>query len=146
MSFSDAAENAIMLLIFNATAWADYADNDATSPQTLTPLTLHTTPGPADAGTMSTNEITYSGYARKDWNRASGAGGWTVTGGSVSPQANIDFAAGTAGTSPVATHFGVGKAGGGALPVIVWGTITPNITTGEGVTPRISTASTITLD
>lgn len=100
MSFSDTTETAIMSLIFNATAWANYADNAAASPQTAIAVGLHTA-DPADAGTMATSEVAYTSYARASVNRTTGAGGWTVTGGSVSPGANIDFAAGTGGSGVV---------------------------------------------
>lgn len=144
MSFSDTTETAIMSLIFNATAWANYADNAAASPQTAIAVGLHTA-DPADAGTMATSEVAYTSYARASVNRTTGAGGWTVTGGSVSPGANIDFAAGTGG-SGVVTHASTGKTGGGAAAILLKGSVTPNITTGNGITPRLTTATTLTLD
>lgn len=142
MSISDTTENAVMLLIFNATAWGNYADNAGTTPQTNIAVGLHTA-DPGDTGTMSTSEITYTSYARASVARTSG--GWTVTANSVSPAANIDFAAGTGG-SGTATHLTTGKTGGGAAAILFSGTVTPNIVTGNGVTPRITTATTITLD
>lgn len=142
MSIADTTETAIMALIFNATAWGNYADNAATSPQTNIHTGLHTA-DPADAGTMSTSEITYTSYARTNVARTSG--GWTVTGGSVSPVATIAFPAGTAG-SGTATHLSTGKTGGGATAILFSGAITPNIVTGNGITPQITTATTITLD
>lgn len=144
MSFSNTTETAIMALIFNATAWANYADNAASSPQTTIALALHTA-DPGDAGTMSTSEVAYTSYARASVNRASGAGGLTVTGGSVSPASNVDFAAGTGGSGMV-THASTGKSGGGAAAILLSGTVTPNITTGNGITPRLTTATTLTLD
>lgn len=142
MSFSDTTENAIMALIFNATAWANYADNAASTPQTNISCGLHTA-DPGDAGSMTTSEIAYTSYARANVARTSG--GWTVTGNSVSPAANIDFAAGTGG-SGTASYLSTGKTGGGAAVILLSGPITPNIVTGSGVTPRITTATTITLD
>jgi len=142
MSIADVTENNILKLIFNATAWADIAENDTTSPHTQLAVALHTA-DPGDAGTMSTSETTYTSYARVNINRNSG--GWTVTANSVSPVANIDFPAGTGGSGTV-THFSVGKTGGGASDIMWSGTVTPNIVTGNGVTPRLTTASTITLD
>lgn len=144
MSFSDTTETAIMSLIFNATAWANYADNAAASPQTAISVGLHTA-DPGDAGTMSTSEVAYTSYARVSVNRTTGAGGWTVTGGSVSPGANIDFPAGTGGAGTV-TNASTGKTGGGAAAILLKGTVTPNIATGNGITPRLTTATTLTLD
>ena len=142
MSISNTTESAILVLVFNATAWGNYADNAATSPQTNIHVGLQTA-DPADAGTMSTSETTYTSYARVNVARTSG--GWTETSGSVSPVANIDFPAGTGGSGTV-THFSTGKTGGGAAAILWSGTVSPNIVTGNGISPRLSTASTITLD
>ena len=150
MTISDTTETAILALVFNATAWANYADNAAGSPQTQISVALHAA-DPGDAGTQATSEVNYVGYARVNVARTSG--GWTVTGGSVSPVANIDFPAGTGGGSPdvaVATFFSTGKTSTSpdvGTTAILWsGSISPSITTGNGITPRLTTASTITLD
>jgi len=143
MSISDATENNILKLIFNATAWANVAQNNGTSPLTDIAVALHTA-DPGEAGTQTTSEVTYTNYARVNVVRTTG--GWTASSaGSTSPVANIDFPAGTGGSGTV-THFSVGKTGGGATEILWSGTVTPNIVTGNGVTPRLTTASTITLD
>lgn len=142
MSIADNTESNILKLIFNATPWANYADNAASAPQTNIHVALHTA-DPGDAGTMSTSETTYTSYARVNVLRSTS--GWTVTANSVSPLANIDFPAGTGGSGTV-THFSVGKTGGGATDILWSGTVTPNITVGNGITPRLTTATTITLD
>ena len=142
MSISDATENNLLKLIFNATAWANYADNAASSPETNVVCALHTA-DPGDSGTMSTSESAYTSYARV--NVARTTGGWTVTNNSVSPVAAISFPAGTGGSGTV-THFSTGKSGGGASAILFSGTVTPNIVTGNGVTPQLTTATAITLD
>ncbi len=143
MSFSNAAENAILGLIFNATAWANMADNAAATPQTNISAALHTA-DPGDAGTQSTSEAAYTSYARV--NVARTTSGFTApSGGSTSPAANVDFPTGTGGSGTV-THGSFGKTGGGATDIHVSGTVTPNIVTGTGVIPRLTTASTVTLD
>jgi hypothetical protein len=142
MSFSDAAENAIMALIFNATAWAGMADNAGTTPQANIAVALHTA-DPGESGTLQSSETTYTGYARVSVPRTNV--GWTVTNNSVSPAANIDFPAGTGGGGTV-TNFSAGKTGGGAAAIHMTGTVTPNVVTGNGVTPRLTTATTLTID
>ena len=142
MSISNTTETAILDLIFTAVAWANYADDAAASPQTNIHVGLHTG-DPGDTGTMSTSEAAYTNYARV--NVARTTGGWTTTGGSVSPDANIDFPAGGGGGETV-THFSTGKTGGGAAAILWSGTVSPSIATGNGVTPRLTTATTITLD
>lgn len=142
MSISDTTENAIMLLIFNATTWANYAINATASPETNIVVALHTA-DPGDSGAMNTSEIGYTSYARVNVARTSG--GWTVTNNSVSPVATIGFPAGTGG-SGTATHFSTGKSGGGASAILFSGTVTPNIVTGNGVTPQLTTSTAITID
>lgn len=142
MSISNASETSILRLIFNATAWANVADNAATSPLTNIALGLHTA-DPGEGGDMTTSETTYTSYARAAVARTTG--GFTETSGSVSPVANIDFAAGTGGSGTIG-FFSTGKTGGGATIIFWSGTVTPTIAVGNGVTPRLTTASTITLD
>jgi hypothetical protein len=142
MSIADVTENAILNLIFSATAWANYADNAASTPQTNIAIGLHTA-DPGDTGSMSTSEAAYTSYARANVARSSG---WsTSSAGSVSPAAAINFAAGTGGSGTV-TNFSTGKTGGGAAAILFSGTVTPNIVTGSGVTPQLTTSTTITLD
>lgn len=143
MSISNTTEDAILNLVFRAVAWANYADDAAGTPQTNIHTALHTA-DPGDTGTMSTSEIAYTSYART--NVARTTGGWSASsGGSVSPAANVDFPAGTGG-SGTATHFSTGKTGGGATAILWSGTVTPNIVTGNGITPRLTTGTTCTLD
>lgn len=142
MSFSNTTENSLLLLIFNATAWANYADNAASSPQTNIACALHTS-DPGEAGTMSTNEASYTDYARV--NVARSGSGWTVTNNSVSPASDINFPTGSGG-SGTATHGSTGKTGGGSAAILLSGTITPNLPLGNGITPTIKTTSTLTLD
>lgn len=142
MSIADTTENAILDLIFRATAWANYADNAASAPETNIHTALHTA-DPTDSGTMSSSEVTYTSYARVNVARSTG---WNAaSGGSTSPAATISFPAGTGG-SGTATYFSTGKTGGGATAILFSGTVTPNIVTGDGVTPQLSTSTTITLD
>jgi hypothetical protein len=146
MSIANVTESAILKLVFQAVAWTNYADNAATSPQTQVGVSLHTA-DPGEAGDASTSEVTYTSYTRV--NVARTTGGWTETSGSVSPVANIDFPAGTGG-SGTASFFATAKSNAtpptGAQAILWSGTVTPNIVTGNGVTPRLTTASTITLD
>lgn len=142
MSKSNAFENSLLKLIFNATAIANLADNAASSPLTNLYVSLHTA-DPGEAGDQSTSEATYTSYARVAVLRTSG--GWTVTNNSVSPVANIDFPNCTGGTNTI-TYFGVGTASTGAGVLYYSGTVSPSISVSSGVTPRLTTSSTITED
>ena len=143
MSKSDTFESDLLKLIFNATAIANIADNAGSSPLTNLYLALHTA-DPGDTGTQSTSEATYTGYARVAVARTSG--GWTVSGTSqVALAANVDFPACTAGTNTI-TYFSVGVASSGATKILYSGTVTPNISVSNGVTPRLTTGTVITED
>lgn len=142
MSKSNAHETAYLQLIFNATPFTGIADNAVSSPNTYLYVSLHTA-DPGDSGNQSTSEVTYTSYARVAVLRTSA--GWTVSGGSVTPFANIAFPQGTGG-SGTATHFGVGTSASSGGVLLYKGAITPNITLGIGITPTLTTATTITED
>lgn len=140
--FSDSTENSILNLLYSAVAFANVADNAASTPLTNIHVALHTA-DPGDSGTMSTSEAAYSSYARVNVARSTG---WTTaTTGVISPAAQIDFPAGTGGSGTV-THFSTGKTGGGAAIIFMSGTVTPSIVTGSAVTPHLTVATTLSLD
>lgn len=146
MSKSNSAENHLMLLLFNNTTWANVGDatglpGSATAGSWF--VSLHTA-DPGETGDQTTSEISYTGYARVAVAR-SGAG-WTVTANSVSPAATISFGQMTAGAGGTVTHFGIGRATSGAGELIYSGTVSPNITVANGVTPQLTTGSAVTED
>lgn len=141
MSKGNTFENDLLKLIFQAIAIADLAENDTSSPATTLTVALHTA-DPGEGGDQTTSEISYTGYARQAVARS--AAGWTVTGNSVSPVANIDFPVMTAGAGGTVTHVSVGTGVGNKL--LYSGAITPNIVVTTSVAPRISTATVITED
>ena len=143
MSKGNTFENDVLKLIFNATAIANIADNAASSPLTNLYVSLHTA-DPGEAGDQTTSETAYTGYARVAVARTSG--GWTVTGNSVSPNANIDFGQCSASPGSAITHAAVGTASSGAGKVLYKGALSASITMAVGVIPRLETGSTITED
>lgn len=145
MSASNAAENSLLLLIFNNTNFALIGDATGLRGSTTAGslyLSLHTA-DPGEAGDQTTSEATYTSYARVAVARSSG--GFTVSANAVVLAAQANFPAGTGGSGTV-THFGVGTASSGAGVLLFSGTVTPNIVTGNGVTPSLSVATTVTAD
>ena len=142
MSKGNTFENDILKLIFNATAIANLADNAASSPNTNLYVSLHTA-DPGEAGDQTTNETSYTSYARVAVARS--GSGWTVTNNSVSPAANIDFPECTGGSATI-THFGVGTASSSTGKLLYKGAVSPNISVSSGVIPRLKTTSAITED
>ena len=135
--------NDLLKLLFNNTAIANIGDAGGLQPSAAAGslfVSLHTA-DPGAGGNQGTNEAAYVGYARVAVARSSG--GWTVTGQSVSPAAAIQFPPGTGG-GETCTFAAIGTASSGAGKVLYRGALTPNIVTGNGITPQIPTSSTLT--
>ena len=132
--------NNLLLLIFNATTFANVAKNDTGTPLTNLYVSLHTS-SPGAAGSQNTNEAAYGSYARVAVVRTSV--GWTVTANSVSPVATIIFVTAASGTE-TETYAGIGSDLSGAGNLFYFGPITPNIAVVTGVTPELTTSSTVT--
>lgn len=126
MSLSNAAENHLMLLLFNNTAWANVGDASGLQPSATAGsffISLHTG-DPGETGDQTTSEIAYTGYARQAVARASGAGGWTVTNDTAVNASTITFPTMTAGAGGTATYFVIGRTVSGAGEIIVSGALT----------------------
>ena len=81
--------NNFLALLYNATPWANVADNAASSPITTIYIALSTATG-AIGDTMSTNETAYTNYVRQSVARTTG--GWTAPSSrSTSNVAQITF-------------------------------------------------------
>ena len=142
MSMSNYLETKLLSLLLKGEAIANIADNAGSSPATQYYLSLHTA-SPGEGGSQTTNETTYPGYARMAVSRTSS--GWTVSANTAVLTSAIEFPLGTGG-SGVITHMGIGTDASGAGTLLMYGTVTPNITVGDSIAPRLTTATTITLD
>ena len=131
---SNASETNLLNLLFNNTDWANVGDaaglqNSAAAGSFY--VALHTA-DPGDAGNQSTNEVSYTGYARVAVART--AGGWTVSGNQVSNTATVQFGECTAG-SATATHFSVGLLTSGAGDILYSGSLSASRSISSGITP-----------
>lgn len=146
MSKSNTFENDLLLLLFNNTNIANVGDATGVRGSSTAGslfLVLHTA-DPGEAGTATTSEIAYTGYARQAVARSSA--GFTVSGASVTLANNVDFPEMTGGAGGTVTHFSVVKEVSGASVILYSGTVTPNISVASGVTPRLKAATSITED
>lgn len=142
MSKGSTYETDILSLLLTATPIANIADNAATDPITSIWASLHTA-DPTDNGTQGTSEASYSGYARVSVARSTT--GFVVAGGSASPVAAITFAEAASTTTMTLTHCAFGQTSASTGGKIFYsGEISPNISIGSGVQPRLTTASSIT--
>lgn len=143
MSKSNALETAYLQLLFENSNFANVGDATGLRGSTTAGslyFSLHTA-DPGETGDQTTNEITYTSYARVAVARSSS--GWTVTADAVAVDANVSFPAGTGG-SGTATHWGLGTASSAAGVLLYKGTISPNIVCGNGVTPVLTAGTVVT--
>jgi hypothetical protein len=140
MPKSTTFSNDLALLIFNATAIADIAENDSSSPLTSLYVSLHeSTPG--IGGSQLTGETDYDNYVRVAVTR-SGAG-WTVSGGASENAALIQFA--TCGAlGATLTHVAIGTASGGAGKVLYAGALASSLAVANQIQPQFN-AGTLTI-
>lgn len=145
MSKGNTWENDLLLLVFNNTNAALIGDATGLRGSTTVGslyLSLHTA-DPGEAGTQTTSEAAYTSYARQAVARSSA--GFTVSTNSVVLAAAVNFPAATGGSETI-THFAVGTAVSGTGKILYKGTVTPNIAVSTGVTPQLTTGTTITED
>lgn len=139
MSKVDSAETAILQLILGAKTWTNVAS--ASTASTVIWVSLHTA-DPGDTGTQATSEISYGGYARIATDRTTAA--WHAASGSVSPTATITFPTATSTTTHSVLFFSVGLSSSGAGTALYNGSVSPEISIAQNVTPALTTATAIT--
>jgi hypothetical protein len=146
MSMTNAAEAALLDLLFLNVDWANIGDaaglqNSATAGSFY--ISLHSA-DPGEAGNQSTNEISYTGYARVAVNRT--AGGWTRTTSTIANTALVQFGQCTVGTA-TATHFGIGTDSTGAGNLLLKGALNASLSISNGIQPQFAAgAMTATVD
>lgn len=146
MSKSNTFENELLLHLLNNADIANIGDaaglqNSAAAGSLY--AVLHTA-DPGEAGTASTSEISYTGYARQAIARSSA--GFTVSGATATLTSNVDFPEMTGGTGGTVTHFSIAKESTGASTILYSGAVSPTIVVAVGVTPRLKAATSITED
>jgi hypothetical protein len=137
MSMSNTSENNLLLLLFNNTNWANLGDATGLRGASTAGsffIALHTA-DPGEAGSQTTSEISYTGYARVAVAR-SGAG-FTVASSSVSNAALVTFGPCTAG-SGTATYFSIGRDTSGAGEIILSGALSASLAISAGITPQFA--------
>jgi hypothetical protein len=146
MSMSDAAEAALLDLMFLNINWANVGDATGLRGASTAGsyfLALHTA-DPGEAGNQSTSEVAYTGYARVAVAR--GAGGFTRSGSTVSNTALVQFPVCTGG-SATATHFSIGVASAGATQIVLSGALNASLSISNQIQPQFAaSALTATVD
>lgn len=134
MSKGNTFENDLMKLVFNATAIANIADNAASSPLTNLYVSLHTA-DPGEAGDQTTNEATYTSYARVAVARS--GSGWTVTANEAVNAALVQFPQCTGGSNTI-THVAVGTASSSTGKVLYKGALAASLEVSSGIQPQFA--------
>ena len=137
MSLTDAAENALVLLLFNNTGWANIGDATGLRGSTTAGsfyISLHTA-DPGETGNQTTSEAAYTSYARVAVARSSA--GFTITADTAANTAAVTFPACTGGSATV-TYFGIGTASSGVGNLIASGALTASLAVSNGITPSFA--------
>lgn len=134
MSSSITAANAIQNLIYRAVAWADMAENDATSPATSIDIALHTS-APATSS-QSSNEVTvgqWDTYVRKSITRNTSE--WDAAAAGMVQNTNLaQFVEMASGTGCTITYASAGYNG----TIIHYGPLTASRTVSAGIQPQFA--------
>lgn len=138
---STAFSNNILKLVLNGTAISKLADNAATTPYTNLYLSLHTA-SPGAAGDQTTNETSYTSYARQAVARST-SGFTAASSGSSTLVAACSFPACTGGTATI-TDAGLGTDATLSGNLFYFGAVSPTIAVSSGVTPQLTTATAVT--
>jgi hypothetical protein len=134
MAKSTTTCNNLLKLIFNATAWANIADNAATSPATNLYLSLHTA-DPGVGGTQSTSETSYTNYVRIAVIRTSA--GWTVATNTAANAALAQFAI-CGATGATVTYAAIGMLSTGAGIILYSGALNSALAVANGIQPQFA--------
>jgi len=127
--------NSILALIFNATAWADIAQNDGSGPLTDLYLSLHTaTPGVGN--NQTTNETAYTNYVRIAVERTTS--GWDVPASGATANAALAQFAQCGVTGATITHVAIGTAASGAGTVLYAGALSSPLAVANGIQPQFA--------
>ena len=135
MPKSTSASNSILALIFNATAWADIAENDSSSPATNLYLSLHTA-DPGVGGSQTTNETSYTNYARIAIVRTTS--GWDVPSGGATANAALAQFAQCGASGATLTHVAIGTGASGTGLVLYAGALTSSLAVANGIQPQFA--------
>lgn len=137
MPKSTATCNNLLALIYNATPWANIADNAASAPVTNIYVALATA-SYAVSSTMSSNEATYTNYVRQTVARSTG--GWTAPSSrSTGNAAQITFPQCGASGNTI-TSAATGKAAG-ASDIFHYGDLNAPITVSNLIQPVFAIGS-----
>lgn len=139
----------LLQLVFDGIGITNIALNASASPSTALWYGLHTAQPSSDAQTGS--EAAYTGYARVSVNRSTATPSFTYTaassagaGAKLNPTATITFPT-ASGSSEVDDHFSIGTSSACTGKILWSGSLSPTILVVNGVTPRLTTGTTITL-
>jgi hypothetical protein len=137
MSMTNSGENSLLLLFFNNSNFANIGDATGLRGSSAAGnfyISLHTA-DPAEGGNQTSNEATYTGYARKAIARTAGA--FVVTGSLAENVAAIAFDPCSGGANTV-THFGIGTDSSGVGNLIFKGILTASLDVSNGITPQFA--------
>lgn len=135
MSKSNATETDVLNEFFNAVALPWNAITDLY-------VALHTA-DPGEAGNQTTNEATYTSYARVAVART--GVGWTVAGNTAENAALFQFPQCTGGTNTI-THVSIGTLASGAGQILYSGALNSSLAVANLIQPQFAAGDLVTTE
>ncbi len=129
MSKGNTTENDLVKFIFQNVAMPSYGSNLY--------LSLHTA-DPGETGDQTTNEATYTSYARIAVARD--ATGWVVSGNQSSNDDLLQFPQCTGGSNTI-THIAIGTASSGAGQLLYSGALNASLNVSNLIQPQLAAAA-----
>jgi hypothetical protein len=137
MSLTNEAETNLLKLMFQNIAWAFIGDASGLQPSGAPGsyyISLHTA-DPTETGDQTSGEANYQGYARQLVVRS--AGGFTVSGDTVSNAGAVTFPKCTLGSN-TASYFGIGTSINGPGHLVAVGDILTPLAISANITPSFA--------
>lgn len=140
MALGNTAESDVLKLLFQNTNWANLGDATGLRGSTTAGsffVSLHTA-SVGSAGNQTTNETSYTNYARQAVARSSA--GWTISGSAPTQSANaaaVTFPQ-CGATGATLTDFCVGRDTSGTGEPLWFGSLTSSLAVSNGITPSFA--------
>lgn len=131
MSTSNDCANKVLNLMYRASAWANVADNAASSPLTLVYLGAHTGNLTAATNSQAENEATFTNYARVSTLRSTD---WDAAATGANANSNLIQFPACGATANTISHISTGVGSSGATAVWHYGALNSPVDVSNNIT------------
>ena len=124
-------------MIYNATAWANIADNAASSPITSIYIAAHTS-SPGASGGQTSNETAYTNYARVATARGTGGTGWQAPSAGQTQNNGLIQLPQCGASGATLTHISTGRDSSGSGLIFHYGALNSSLAVSNLIQPQFA--------